>query len=94
MDNFSFEESGELVSGGKYRCSGEAFINAFCKGPNRQDYESAIINIFDFAKEKGARRIFFGGSFITLKEVPHGEKQDKTEASTCKIQCYKNLIFN
>ena len=71
MDNFSFEESGELVSGGKYRCSGEAFINAFCKGPNRQDYESAIINIFDFAKEKGARRIFFGGSFITLKEVPH-----------------------
>lgn len=31
MDNFSFEESGELVSGGKYRCSGEAFINAFAK---------------------------------------------------------------
>lgn len=26
--------------------------------------------------------------------IPHGEKQDKIKASTCKIQCYKNLIFN
>lgn len=29
----------------------------------------------------------------TVKAL-HGEKQDKIKASTCKIQCYKNLIFN
>lgn len=26
--------------------------------------------------------------------IPHGEKQDKMEASSCKIKRYKNLIFN
>lgn len=71
MNKLSFDENGELVSGANYSCSGKEFIDAFCNGPNRQGYDLAIINIFDFAKNKGARRIFFGGSFITLKEIPH-----------------------
>lgn len=25
--------------------------------------------------------------------IPHGEKQDKTTASDCKISCYKYLIY-
>lgn len=26
--------------------------------------------------------------------IPHGEKQDKTTASDCKIYCYKYLIYS
>lgn len=71
MTNISFNEKGELDGGPIRTFSGSDFIDIFCKQPSRQDYESAIINIFDFAKAKGARRIFFGGSFITSKADPH-----------------------
>ncbi|WP_155517110.1 DUF6932 family protein, partial [Bacteroides thetaiotaomicron] len=71
MTNISFNKYGELDGGPICTLSGSDFIDIFCKQLNRQDYESAIVNIFDYAKAKGARRIFFGGSFITAKPDPH-----------------------
>ena len=39
-------------------------------------------------------QLLLSGAKRKRQVVPHGEKQDKIKASTCKIQCYKNLIFN
>lgn len=64
-------ENGELKHGCIHSCSGEEFIDNFCKGENRKDYTSAVINIFDFAKKRNARRVFIGGSFLNLKKEPH-----------------------
>mgnify|MGYP000047235678 FL=1 len=71
MGNMLFDENGELQENRRYTCSGKEFIDIFCNGDNRKDYEDAIVNIFDYAKAKGARRIFVGGSFITLKARPN-----------------------
>lgn len=46
------------------------FIDEFCHHSNRAPYEGAIINIFDFARSKGATRIIIGGSFITNDDDP------------------------
>ena len=70
MKGFIFTENKELQENRIYTCSGVEFIKEFCKGDGREDYEDAIVNIFDYAKNKGARRIFVGGSFITREKNP------------------------
>lgn len=70
MRGIKFDNNGELERGYIHTCSGEEFLNTFCLGPHREDYKNAVVNVFDFAKDRGARRIFIGGSFITSKEYP------------------------
>ena len=71
MRGMKLNNNGETANGFVQRCSGEQFLDIFCTAPNRKDYANAVVNVFDFAKDKGARRIFVGGSFITSKEHPH-----------------------
>lgn len=54
----------------KHSCSGSEFLDAFCVDEDRQVYYNAITDIFNYAKMKGARRIFVGGSFIDLTRQP------------------------
>lgn len=69
-ENIIFEKDGNLKRNHIHRCSGTKFLDTFCVGQYKEDYKGAIINIFDFAKNKGARRIFVGGSFIISNSVP------------------------
>lgn len=71
MKGILFDNNNELERNRIHTCSGSEFINAFCKEGIRAEFTGAIYNIFDYAKEKGARRIFVGGSFITSKAEPH-----------------------
>lgn len=65
-----FDKKGKLLPG-IHSMTGDDFIEIFCEKGNRTEYKQAIINIFDFAKDKGAGRIIIGGSFISLKVHPH-----------------------
>jgi hypothetical protein len=71
-----FDVKNELIKGKIHSCSGDEFIKAFCKiardedEDDRSSYTDAIVNIFDYAREKGARRVFVGGSFVTTKKNP------------------------
>lgn len=71
-----FDAKNELIEGRIHSCSGDEFIKAFCKSAidenedDRSSYTDAIVNIFDYAREKGARRVFVGGSFVTTKKNP------------------------
>lgn len=47
----------------------DEFIDTFCAG-SRKKYTKAIVNIFDFARYKGATRIIVGGSFISTNGNP------------------------
>lgn len=66
-----FESDNELKRDRIHSCSGEEFINAFCSYGDRGDYKDAIVNIFDYAKYSNARRVFVGGSFISLNGNPN-----------------------
>ena len=70
MAGIIFDDNGELKKEMIHTCSGAEFIKVFCNETNRADYKDAITHIFDFAKHRGARRIFVGGSFITSKSDP------------------------
>lgn len=71
-----FDAKNELIKDKIHSCSGDEFIKAFCKSARDEDeddrssYTDAIVNIFDYAREKGARRGFVGGSFVTTKKNP------------------------
>ena len=63
-------EQGYLPKG-IHECTGSEFISRFCNiNDYRKEFENSIINIFDFAKERNAKFIFIGGSFISDKEKP------------------------
>lgn len=47
----------------------DEFLDTFCAG-SRKKYAKAIVNIFDFARHRGATRIIIGGSFVSKKEDP------------------------
>lgn len=56
---------------GIHTLTADAFIDEFCTKGCREEYKDAIINIFDFAKEKGAGRIIIGGSFLDSTATPN-----------------------
>jgi len=64
-----FTNEGKLPSG-IHICSGEEFINKFCSGEFRRDFEKPISDILDYAKDRGAIEIFIGGSFISANKTP------------------------
>ncbi|NTW54896.1 MAG: hypothetical protein HGB15_09115 [Chlorobaculum sp.] len=65
-----FTVDGVLPSG-VHRCSGEQFLDRFCEGDNvREAYYKALTDIFDFARNRKAKYVFVGGSFITDKKIP------------------------
>lgn len=68
---------------GIHQMTADEFIYTFCDQGNRNMYKSAVINIFDFAKEKGAKRIILGGSFLSTKEIP--------KDLDCMIVFYKDI---
>ena len=70
MANSRYNESGYLVAG-KISCTGDEFISEFCQTDIRKDFQSAVVNILDFAKDKGASRIIVGGSFVSKKDNPN-----------------------
>lgn len=65
-----FENSGVLPKG-IHNCSGNEFIDRFCRLKNRRKFVKPISDIFDFAKDRYATEIFIGGSFITLRDNPN-----------------------
>lgn len=65
----NFTEQGILPEG-IHQCSGNEFITRFCSKGSRDKFRKSFINILDFAKDKSARNVFIGGSFITDKEEP------------------------
>ncbi|MFM4843868.1 hypothetical protein ACEUDP_03885 [Aeromonas caviae] len=65
-----FEGNGFLPKG-IHRCSGTEFLERFCEGDDiRALYYKAITDIFDFAKERNAKYVFVGGSFISSYDEP------------------------
>lgn len=64
-----FDNTGYLPSG-IHLCSGEEFLERFCSSESRKTFTKTVVHILDFAKDRGARNIFVGGSFITNKENP------------------------
>lgn len=64
----SFESNGFLAPG-LHPMFADEFIDTFCAG-SRKKYTKAIVNIFDFARYKGATRIIVGGSFISTNGNP------------------------
>lgn len=65
----AFEEG--YLPKGIHECSGSEFISRFCNiNDYRKEFENSIINIFDFAKERNAKFIFIGGSFVSEKKKP------------------------
>lgn len=65
-----FTDDGNLKTG-LYSLTANQFINFYCRNGNRKEYETAVVNIFDFAKHHRATRIIIGGSFITKKDTPN-----------------------
>ena len=64
-----FEE--KFLPKGIHECSGDEFINRFCNvNDYRKKFIQSIEDIFYFAKDRNAKHIFIGGSFITEKEEP------------------------
>lgn len=56
---------------GIHNCSGSEFIKRFCNiNDYRNKFEKAIEDIFDFARERNAKFIFIGGSYVSEKENP------------------------
>ena len=68
---------------GIHQMTADEFIYTFWDQGNRGKYKSAVTNIFDFAKEKGAKRIILGGSFLSTKENPND--------LDCMIVFYKDI---
>lgn len=56
---------------GKISCTGDEFISEFCQTDIRKDFQSAVVNILNFAKDKGTSRIIVGGSFVSKKDNPN-----------------------
>lgn len=65
-----FDDKNKLLRDTIHSCTADEFIHAFCADSVRGDYMDAIVNIFDYSRDKGARRIFVGGSFITSEKDP------------------------
>ncbi|MCD8423653.1 hypothetical protein [Tenacibaculum finnmarkense] len=64
-----FTNEGKLPKG-IHICSGEEFINRFCAKDIRKDFNKPISDILDYARERGAVRLFIGGSFVTSNNNP------------------------
>ncbi|GAA3705103.1 hypothetical protein GCM10022421_10040 [Oceanisphaera sediminis] len=64
-----FTERGELPEG-IHRCNGLQFIERFCQDEYRKPFAKSITDIFDFAKDRNARIVFIGGSFVTERGNP------------------------
>lgn len=79
-----YNKDGYLDSG-IHTMSADDFLETFCYKGNRKEYTKAVVNIFDFAKEKGAKRIIIGGSFLSTKEKP-GDLD-------CMIVFYKDIFI-
>ena len=69
MEDLKYTNDGWLEPG-LHHITANQFIDLFCGTDTRKKYEKAVVNIFDYAKAKGATRIIIGGSFITNKETP------------------------
>ena len=63
-----FTELGVLPNG-KHTCNGHEFIERFCIG-KRADYTKTVTDIFDFARDRNARYVFVGGSFVSGVKEP------------------------
>lgn len=64
-----FTEQDELPEG-THRCNGYEFVERFCNDEYRKPYTKTITDIFDFAKNRNARYMFIGGSFVTNHRDP------------------------
>ncbi|MFA0269779.1 hypothetical protein BCV29_02480 [Vibrio cyclitrophicus] len=65
-----FKKDGSLPIG-IHRCTGEEFLERFCEADDvRALYYKAITDIFDFARERNAKYVFIGGSFVSNKDEP------------------------
>lgn len=65
----AFTQRGELPEG-VHRCNGYEFIERFCQDEFRKPYTKTITDILDFAKNRYARFVFIGGSFVTDHRNP------------------------
>ncbi|MDK2604793.1 hypothetical protein QO227_21290 [Vibrio vulnificus] len=66
----AFESNG-LLSKGIHKCSGQEFLERFCEGDDvRTLYYKAITDIFDFARDRNAKYVFVGGSFVSNVKEP------------------------
>lgn len=65
-----FEQDG-FLSPGFYPISPEEFIRVFCESSEeRREFLKTTTDMFDFAKARGATRLFIGGSFVTQNPSP------------------------
>lgn len=58
------------IAPGIYRMTADEFIDFFCIRGKRGNYQKAVVNIFDFARAKKAKRVIIGGSFLSTKDKP------------------------
>lgn len=59
-----------LLPTGVHKTNREEFIQRFCNGFNRLGLSTAIFDLLNFATERGANDVVFGGSFVTTAAEP------------------------
>lgn len=66
----NFTNRGYLPKG-VHITSGDEFINHFCNSDYRKEFKQSMSDILDYAVQRGAEYVFFGGSFITNVSKPN-----------------------
>lgn len=56
---------------GIHRISIQEFHDTFCRSENRFEFAPAAFDIYNFAKSRNAKYLFFGGSFISRSLEPN-----------------------
>ena len=59
-----------LLPKGVWSCTGQQFIERFCRSDFRVPYAVTARDIFDFSTARGATAVVVGGSFVSEKERP------------------------
>lgn len=65
-----FNNKGHLPEG-VHLCSGKKFLEHFLFSAERKKLQKSIADIFDWAKQRRATKLFIGGSFVSNKEKPN-----------------------
>jgi hypothetical protein len=70
FNNMSLEFVNGKLKKGIHYINGTEFIEIFCNNNYRKQFQKTITDIFDFARDRSAPMVFFGGSFVSEKAEP------------------------
>jgi pimeloyl-ACP methyl ester carboxylesterase len=59
-----------LLPDGVWRAELSEFLERFCSPPSRERFERPVETIYQYAIDRGASRLLFGGSFVSTSSQP------------------------